>query len=66
LLAAVRDHFQKLIVAPQKQKPRGAGLGDTFKSLCAKAERYVHVTLAVPILHAIVDSGQSKNPANWR
>ena len=22
-LAAVRDHFQKLIVGPQKQKPRG-------------------------------------------
>jgi hypothetical protein len=26
LLAAVRDHFQKLIVGPQKQKPRQAGL----------------------------------------
>src|SRR5215831_12539645 len=25
LLAAVRDHFQKLIVGPQKQKPRQAG-----------------------------------------
>jgi hypothetical protein len=26
LLAALRDHFQKLIVGPQKQKPRQAGL----------------------------------------
>jgi hypothetical protein len=30
LLAAVRDHFQKLIVGPQKQKPREAGPKDTF------------------------------------
>jgi hypothetical protein len=28
LLAAVRDHFQKLIVGPQKQKPRQAGPQD--------------------------------------
>src|SRR5256886_16701286 len=33
LLAAVRDHFQKLIVGPQKQKPRQAGPGHTFKEL---------------------------------
>jgi hypothetical protein len=26
LLAAVRDHFQKLIVGSQRQKPRAAGL----------------------------------------
>jgi len=39
LLAAVRDHFQKLIVGPQKQAaPFGADVSDTESSWLQRAD----------------------------